>query len=293
MASDAGGSIRIPASACGLVGLKPSRGRGFAPVMNRILLAPVLTYGVVTRSVRDTALFLDAIDRALPSRKLPPIGRIEGPAEGRARIGVVTDSPLAGEVDEEVRDAALAAARRCEALGHAVETIPCPYDEQTVLDCWRHFSLLARGFVLQTRLFRGRRSAAEELEPWTRGLARHATLREGIAAARRLRRAQEVSARLFQRCDVLLSPTLGTLPPPIGHLDPALPVAETLPRQQHFIPFTPIQNATGDPAISLPLAVSRSGLPIGVQLAAGPGGEARLLSLAYQLEADGAFHQLG
>lgn len=291
--SDAGGSIRIPASSCGLVGLKPTRGRGFGPVANAVLPAPVVTYGVLTRSVRDTAHFLAEIDRRMPSRRLPPIPRVDGPALERLRIAVFTDSPLGDDVDPEVRSTTSDAARRCEALGHRVEEIACPYDAQIIDDTWIHIGFLAWGFRMQTRLRPG--FDAGKLEPWTQGLAelwkKHWTGTVGVA--RRLRATRHVSARLFERYDVLLCPTLAAPPPALGELAPDLPFDTVLPRQKRHIAFTPIQNATGDPAISLPLGVSRGGLPIGVQASAAWGGETTLLSLAYELERDGAFRTLG
>lgn len=290
-ASDAGGSIRIPASCCGLVGLKPSRGRGFEPVANRVLPVPVVTEGVVTRSVRDTAWLLEAMEAAMPSRKLPPIGRIEGPRSERLRIGVYVESPLGEPIDEEVEATTLAAASHCENLGHRIERIACPYPASVVDDTWIHIGFIAWGFRQQVRFAR---RDASLLEPWTLALADlwQAHWLETIGVARRLRATRQVSARLFERFDALLCPTLGTLPPRLGQLAPDQAFDEVLQRQKRFIPFTPIQNANGDTAISLPLGVSQSGLPIGAQFAARPGGESTLLALAYELEAAGAFRML-
>jgi amidase len=106
---------------------------------------------------------------------------------------------------------------------------------------------------------------------------------------RRLRAAPHASGRLFSRYDALVCPTAATPPPRLGHLSTELPFDTALERVEHTFCFTPVQNATGDPAISLPLGRSREGLPIGVQLAAPHGGEARLLALAFEPEAAGAF----
>jgi amidase len=243
--------------------------------------------------VRDTAIFVDALDRRLPGRSLPPIGLVREPAAQRLRIGVYTDSPLGGDVDPEVRDATLAAARSCEALGHRVEEIRCPYGRQLLIDSWAHIEMLAWLFKLQMRVLRGLRFKAGALEPWTRGLAERAKPFGIVAVARRLRASQRISTAAFETRDILLCPTLAKLPPVLGWLDPALTTDHTLPRQQQLIPFTPIQNATGDPAISLPMAVGAAGLPIGVQFAAPLGGEATLLALAHELESAQALHLLG
>lgn len=295
LGSDAGGSIRIPASSCGLVGLKPSRERGFSPGVNRVLPVPVLTYGVLTRTVRDTAHFLHAIDARMPSRRLPALALVEGPAAARLRIACLLDSPNGSPVDSEVLETTRQAARTLEQAGHRVESIPCPYPAQMIDDTWLHIGFLAWGFSLQTR---ATRRPVSELEPWTRGLADHfrshfpARFREFLGAVRRLRASRGISAELYSRYDLLLCPTLAALPPEIGALSPDAPFAPAFERQKQHIPFTPIQNATGDPAISLPLGVSANGLPIGVQLAAAPGGEAKLLAVAYELEAGGHFREL-
>jgi amidase len=290
--SDAAGSIRIPASHCGIVGLKPTRGRGFEPSVNSKLPVPTLTSGVLTRSVRDTAHFLSAIEDRMPSRTLPPIGLVEGPAAERLRIAVFTDSPLGDEVDGEIRETTLESARQCEALGHSVEEIPCPYAAQLLHDTWNHISFLAWLLRLQARLRPGVNAA--KLEPWTQGLAEQWKSHWWgfIGLARRMRAASQVSARLFERYDLLLCPVLAGLPPAIGEFAPDLPFDVTFPREKQHMPFAPIQNATGDPAISLPLGVSAAGLPIGVQFAAAPGQEATLLSIALELEGDGAFRML-
>ena len=106
--------------------------------------------------------------------------------------------------------------------------------------------------------------------------------------ARRMRAARHVSTRVFERHDLLLCPTLAEPPPTIGEFAPDLPFDAIFPGEKRHMPFAPIQNATGDPAISLPLGVSAAGLPIGVQFAAAPTREATLLSVAYELEGDGA-----
>ncbi len=289
--SDVGGSIRIPASSCGLVGLKPSRGRRFEPFVAAMLPVRSMTYGALTRTVRDSAHFVAAMEQPIPSRKLSPIGLVEGPASRRLRIAVFCDSPLGGDIHPEMRDTTLAAAEICRAMGHTVREIPCPYDGQILEDSWRYFGFLAWAFIGMTRLQKRSRFDPEEFEPWTRGLADHyrSQLARSWAGMKRLRKTDRVSARVFADCDVLVCPTLAGPAPEIGFLSPELPFEVAFDRQMNHLPFTPIQNASGDPAISLPLGISSSGLPLGVQFAAAEGGEALLLGLAYELEAAGAF----
>jgi amidase len=291
--SDGGGSIRIPAAFCGLVGLKPSRDRRFSPGVGERLPVRLLTYGALTRTVRDTAHLVAALEERIPSRRLPRIGRVEGPSRERLRIGVFTDSPLGGPVDPDVRGATLAAGRTLRELGHTVREIPCPYDRRLLDDFWHFWAFLAWGFRVQTRWIRRSTYEPSQLEPWTHGLA--ARFRENLAkavpAVRRLRHARDVSARLFAEHDLLVCPTTATPAPELGHLGPEVPFEAALERVRHTFCFTPVQNATGDPAISLPLGMSGDGLPIGVQASAPHGGEAKLLALAYELEAAGAFRR--
>jgi amidase len=289
--SDGGGSIRIPAAFCGLVGLKPSRERRFSPGVGERLPVRLLTYGALTRSVRDTAWLAAALEERIPARRLPPIGRVEGPARERLRIGLFTDSPLGGPVDPEVREAALGASRTLRELGHGVREIPCPFERRLLEDFWLFWAFLAWGFTVQTRWIKRGTYEPAQLEPWTHGLAARfrGNLAKALPAVRRLRRAKDVSARLFAEHDLLLCPTTSTPAPELGYLGPEVPFETALERVRNTFCFTPLQNATGDPAISLPLGLSGAGLPIGVQLAAPHGGERRLLAVAYELEAAGAF----
>jgi amidase len=219
------------------------------------------------------------------------VGLVEGPARERLRIGLFTDSPRGGPVDPEVREAVHAAGRTLAAQGHHVSEIPCPFEGRLLEDFWVFWAFLGWGFALQTRWHRGRAYDPAELEPWTHGLARRfrAEFASVPGAVRRLRASRQTSARLFAACDLLLCPTTATPAPPLGYFGPDVPFETAIERTHASICFTPIQNATGDPAISLPLGRSAAGLPIGVQLAAPHGGEARLLAVAHELEAAGAF----
>ncbi len=156
---------------------------------------------------------------------------------------------------------------------------------------WKHISVLAWIFIGATRLWKRRRFDATQFEPWTRGLAASFRSQVGAvwSASWRLRKVDRISTRVFTECDVLVCPTLSGPAPEIGFMSPELPFDVAFERQKNHFPFTPIQNASGDPAISLPMGISSSGLPLGVQFAAAQGGEAALLQLAYELEAAGTF----
>lgn len=283
-ANDGGGSIRIPASCCGLVGLKPSRGRLVDVEGMDRLPVNLVTQGVVTRSVRDTVAFYEAMARIHPVDHLPPIGPTGDP--GRLRIGVLTERLTGLTVDPEVQAAVEEAAALCGALGHDVEQISNPFDDQIARDFLRYWGMLA--FSLQrlgSQMF-GKDYAPGELEPFTRYLSKFfSSVAAGVPGSlRRLRRFGPVYDEAFGDLDLILSPVLATPPVPIGHLGPDVDPRELLVRLIRFVSFTPLQNVSGAPAISLPTATSAQGLPIGVQFAARFGQEQVLLDLAAAIE---------
>ena len=286
-ANDGGGSIRIPAAACGLVGLKSTRDR----IVNRPEFArlPVNlpTQGVVSRSVRDTALYLATAERLRPAPGLPPIGHVTGPDAHRLRIGLLTHVVPDLPVDPLVAAAVDDAAGLLESLGHVVEPIEAAIDPRFGMDFVRYWSFLAYLMVSGGPRFFGPDFDRARVEPLTRGLARNFTrqLERMPASIRRLRRLAAVGEPWWARCDAVVSPVLGQVTPPIGYLGPELPFETQMVRLMRYTAFTPVANVTGSPAISLPLARTPHGLPIGIQVSAPRGHEARLLGLAYELEA--------
>jgi amidase len=284
-ANDGGGSIRIPAAACGLVGLKPSRGRVPQDKMSREMPVQVVADGVVTRSVRDTAAYLRETELLAPRPRLRPVGDVTGPGRGGLKIAMVIDS-LVAKTDGETAAAVGAAAELLESLGHHVEEIDAPVPASFVEDFKTYYGLLflvlnATGKRTFDPTFDWRRT-----EALTRGFAGYVVrhlYRVPLAIAR-LRAATIVSRRVFSSYDAVLTPTLSHVTPRIGHLDPTQPYEVVMGRLVDWVGFTPLQNTTGDPAVSLPFATSSEGTPIGVQLAAGMGHEARLLELAYAVE---------
>jgi len=294
-ASDGLGSIRIPAACCGLFGLKPTRERN---PHGRRDPERAIGFGVdhvVTRSVRDSAAALDATGAPEPACPYPPPPRtrpfleeVEAPP-GSLRVAFSSATPSGRPVDPEVRAALEDAASLLEELGHRVEERDLPVD-------WRRF-YRAQGAVSQANAVAemeelveelGREPADHELERLTRaGLeaGRRRTGPEVMRAWRTLRVLSREILAFFETFDVLLTPVLGTPPPPIGHIDPREgDPREVSRRQGRAFPFTPPFNVTGQPAMSVPLARSRTGLPLGMQLAARYGDEATLFRLAGQLE---------
>ncbi len=286
-ATDGGGSIRIPASCCGLVGLKPSRGRLVELPNMQGLPLKLAVHNVVTRSVRDTAAYLAAAERHAGSpAHLPTIGHVVGGANRRLRVALVTESPTGVAVDPEVVAATEAVGRHLEHLGHHVDHIPSPVGAEFEDDFLLYWAMLAAGVRLVGLQLMGRGFDASRLDPWTRGLA--ATLKRQAhhipTSIARLRRFTSTYGAMFSEFDVLVSPTLATPPPALGHLDANLPYQEHLDRVREFVSFTPVQNVAGAPAVSIPAAVSSGGLPIGVQLAGVVGDDRTMLELAFDLE---------
>jgi amidase len=294
-ATDGGGSIRIPASCCGLFGLKPTRARNpMGPDAGEGWGGASVGHAV-TRTVRDSAALLDATSgpdigdpywAPTPARPfLEEVGR----DPGRLRIAITTRPWNGAPVDPECVEAAVAAGRLCERLGHHVEEATPAVDakllgEATLIIIGANVraALEARAGAL------GRELAAGDVErlTWARATegntARAADYARSIGVVHRTGR---VVARFFTRYDILLSPTMCQPPYPLGVLDLMSDDAEAYMRAiLGAIGFTSLFNSAGSPAMSVPLAWSRAGLPIGVQFAAPFGDEATLFRLGAQLE---------
>jgi amidase len=294
-ANDGGGSIRIPASECGLVGLKPTRARVSQGPLTGEAWAGSTIDGAVTRTVRDAAGVLDVISKPMPGEPyyappLPrPLAQEVGADPGRLRIGVVDQPGAEGYLDDpQCRAAVAAAAKLLESLGHHLDqSAPAAMFEREVP---RHFNtIIAADTEATLQAFEallGRPIGEEEIEP--RNAAYRRAGRELSAAAYLQSRAwlgmwARRMADWWIGHDLLLSPTLGAPPPPLGWFTAAGP-AEEGARIASFIPYTAQFNLTGQPAISLPLHWTPGGLPVGVQLTAAYGREDILVRIASQLE---------
>ncbi|MGV0870834.1 amidase [Mycolicibacterium sp. XJ879] len=284
-ANDGGGSIRIPAACNGLVGLKPSRGRLPLDADVRRMPLRIVANGVVTRSVRDTAAFYREMERVYANPKLPPIGDVTDPGKQRLRVAVCTQS-ISRDASPEIRELTLKTAALLEELGHKVTTIDNPVPAQFMDDFLLYWSFLSFALVRSGRHAFGPSFDRNRLDNLTLGLDRHAArnLHRLPLAIARLSRVRRITARLTSTYDVVLTPTLADVTPRLGHLDPTAEYRQIIDRLVEWVAFTPLQNATGEPAISLPLAESASGLPVGMMFSAPLGQEARLLRLAYELE---------
>ncbi len=284
-ANDGGGSIRIPASVNGLVGLKPTRGRLAQDAMNRQMPVRIVSDGVLTRSVRDQAAFYREAERVYRNLRLAPLGDVTGPGRTRLRVAVVTDG-IGRPASPEVTELTLRTASLLEGLGHHVTAIDNPLPTHLRDDFLLYWAFLALAIVRGGRRTYGPSWDPARLDNLTHGLARHAAkrLHRLPGAIRRLRGTTSFSTSFFADHDVLLTPTLATETPTLGHLAPTADYDTIMDRLLDWVAFTPLQNATGDPAISLPLATTASGLPQGMMLGAGPGHEDLLLELSLELE---------
>ena len=294
-ASDGGGSIRIPASCCGLVGLKPSQGRiTLGPFRDESNLGVELC---VSRTVRDTAALLDAVhgpgvgDTVIAPPPLRPYVSELGADPGRLRIGVLDEHPLGDPLHDDCRDAVRSAAALLESLGHHVEHgFPAALSNR---DFSRRFSALwstNMGVAVQrieSQL--GRVTNDDDIEAVNRAQVEFAQSVSGVDYALALAANVEFRRAVQQwwanGWDLLLTPTLAEPPTLIGTFanDPAAPMTPMV-RAGAFVPFTPAFNASGQPAISLPMHWNSAGLPIGVQLVAAYGCEDVLLRVAAQVE---------
>lgn len=282
-ANDGGGSVRIPASCCGLVGLKASRGRLIAPEAMDQMPVKIVTQGVLTRSVRDTVAFFEEMARVHPN-ELPPIGPTRPPQQ--LRIGLMTTGVNHLPVDPEVLTALEATALTLQDLGHMVEPIENPFGEQIAQDFLRYWGMLAFSLYRFGSQVFGKDFQAKRMEPFGRSLGKFfsSVAVSTPASLRRLRRFPQVYDEAFGPFHLILSPTLGTPPARIGYLGPDVDPHEHLVRLLRFASFTALQNVSGAPAISLPMAVSRAGLPMGMHLAARTGEDQLLLDVAASLE---------
>jgi len=286
-ANDGGGSIRIPAACCGLVGLKPTRGRHRITRQASQLPVNVVSEGVVSRTVRDTALFHAEMEKVFSNRKLPLIGHVEGPGDKRLRIGLMMDSINGLRTDDPTRNAVEKTARLLERNGHIVESVEPPVKASFPEDFKLYWGFLAFMAENMGRFAFGPGFMPDRLDGLSKGLSRHyrRNIHRTPGMVTRLRRTGSQARRFFRTYDALLSPVLGTPPPQLSHLSPEVPFDTLMERLNAFASFTPYFNTAGAPAISMPVARTSDELPIGVHIAAGHGRERLLLELGFELEA--------
>jgi len=294
--NDGGGSIRIPAACCGLVGLKPARGRvSVGPDVGQSFL---VCDGVLTRTIEDTARLLDVLGGPEPGDASwappPPAAGYAALAEvdpGRLRIGVTLTPPLEdATVDPVCRQAVRDAAALLESLGHDVKEITPPWLGLDLLPAFmRSFGPLVSFTTWLGGQLAGRDPTTEDVEPLTWALYEHALAQDTmkyLAAQAQLESVARSIVAALSDYDVVLTPALAGRPVPVGEMNGlgAEPMID-FRKSGYFTPFTAIVNVTGQPAVALPLYQGGDGLPTAVQLIGPPAREEVLLSLAGQLEA--------
>ncbi len=285
-ASDGGGSIRIPAHSNGLVGLKTSRGR-LIPERQKDPATDISVNGVLTRTVRDQATFLAAMED--PNSELAKMGLVTGPNKRRLRIAVWTKSILGTKIDPQVIAAVNKTADVLKKLGHKVTPFNPPIPGKDVENAFMLlWSAGAAEVISDWSKVSGKQASGDYFEPWTLWLAGNfAKNKEKFPEALKTLGAMAVGFKqmVLPDYDVILSPVVSSPPPKIGFLSPALEGELHYKRVIEYVPFfSAFMNACGVPAISLPLGMSKNGLPIGMQFAAERGDDRTLLELAFEME---------
>src|SRR4051794_8245819 len=294
-ATDGGGSIRIPAACCGLVGLKVSRGRiSRGPDQGESFLS---VDGVVARTVADTAAAIDVLagyeagDANWAPPPFEPFAETAGRTPGPLRIALMTDPGTAAALDPRAERAARDTAVLLEGFGHRVEEVepPVRFEQLTDMftDLWA--AMVSLG-VIFGELVSGQKASLENIEPLTMALHERALATPSSSYLRSqtlLQRVARGAVEWSMQWDAVLTPALAKRPLRIGELDTCAPdPMATFDASSEFTPYTPFVNVTGQPAISLPMYTGDDGLPLAVHLIGPPVSEGLLLSVAAQLEAE-------
>ncbi len=286
-ANDGGGSIRIPASCCGLVGLKPSR-RRMAGDAGPDVATDLGVEGCVSRTVRDTAAWFHATQARGEGTVFPEAPLVTGPSKDRLRVGLRLNHPSGGLPHEEVQRVFGEAAALLTKLGHKVKDVPAPYKGDVVIPAFMALWESGAGQAVAeiTKMAPGV-DPSTILEPLTLTMAQQAAsytpdqMQVSFAA---LDEAMASYRAQFKDIDIYMTPVLGQPAAPIGYIAPTIPWPEQRERLIAYAGYTGVENVAGVPSIGLPIGESKDGIPIGIQFAGPPGAEARLIALAYELE---------
>lgn len=284
-ASDGGGSIRIPASCCGVFGMKPSRGRMlFGP--KEKMPGDIAVENCVSRSVRDSAMIFSLSEDSRASAPLKPVGFVAGPSKQRLKIAFATASYFGTEPHPDVKAALEATAKLCHGLGHTVVEAKNPVHGDAFIEAF--LTVWASGPAELVALAKSKKiDPATVFEPWTLELAEFFAKKPKDALANALAVFKDTKAQVdafMARYDAWLTPVLAAPPVALGEQGPTLDFKTLYDRVTHYVAYTPIHNVAGTPAMSVPLGMSKDALPIGSQFAAAQGREDLLYALAYELE---------
>ncbi|WP_293900085.1 amidase [Phenylobacterium sp.] len=287
-ASDGGGSIRIPASCCGLFGLKPSRGR-MVGTRAQTRISDLGVEHVLTRSVRDSAAMFALIEDTGPGSQHPPVGLVTAPLKTSLRVGLLIDGGAGKPPSPEVRAATERSARLLESLGHKVTPTAWPMGPEFIDDFLRLWASGAADLSRAVGQMLGHAPTADTLEAFTLGMAQKAARAASDALPQALQRLQAAAMAydpwfVGHQFDVIVSPVLAAPPPPLGYVGPDVPFDTLIQRLTDYVGYTTYHNVVGAPAMSVPLNWTDAGLPVGTMVAARVGAEGLLFQLAYQLE---------
>jgi len=289
-ASDGGGSIRIPASNCGLFGLKPSRGRMIG-TRGETKIFDLGVEHALSRSVRDSAALFAVTEDAAAGARYAPVGLVAGPSKRRLRVGLLITNGMGHSPSPEVVATTESAAKLVESLGHHVEPVRWPIDGAQFID---DFLLLwaqgAQAAAVNVAKATGKAPSEAIFEPFTLGLIEmfNRAPRESLPAVAQRLEADALAYDTWfpsHQLDVVLSPVLSSSAPPLGEIGPNVPFDTLVARLKEYVGFTPLHNIAGAPAMSVPLCWTQGGLPVGTMFSARAGQERLLLELAYELEA--------
>ena len=284
-ANDGGGSIRFPAANCGLVGLKPSRGR----LVSEGKPGPtdIAVQGCVSHTVRDTAKLLSLTERKGGDAVHAPVGYIDGPVRRKLRVGMITKGFAGNEADKEVAAAVHNAALMMEGLGHTVTQTDWPTAATFQDDFLAFWSLGAAQDIAGATALYNRPATTDWFEPFSLRMAEDAAkLSEADIGAviQRLMAATAAYNAWMNSFDIVLSPVFSSPPSPLGYLRGDVPFDTLRERLLQQVGYTLIHNVSGAPAVSLPLGRLHSDLPIGVQVGGAMGADGLLLEVAYLFE---------
>ena len=283
-ASDGGGSIRFPAAFCGVVGLKPSKGR--FPTRDTGVTPPhdISVHGAITRTIRDMARFTSAYEEGTHAL-LPPVGMVTSTPTRRLRIVWQPKTTLGEDHSPQIDREQQKVIAVLEELGHSVDVIPA--FSKKVLDAFvLYWAAGAKGIIDGWEAANNSKAKTRHFEPWTLSLREMAESRasEIPAAIQMLKSYEQQALKIHQNFDLLLTPVAGDIPPKIGLVKRENSFEKTLERTIYLAQHTVFQNIAGLPAISLPLGTSDEGLPIGFQFVANYMQEKLLLQIGYELE---------
>jgi len=288
-ANDGAGSIRIPASVCGLVGLKPSRHRLYSIDGSEALPVQLVHQGVLTRTVRDTALFYAEAEKYHSYPRLPKMGHVKHAGKQRLHIALIENYPegVIGNQDEDTQRIQAETAKLLELLGHKVTPMRFAVDVEKMVGHFLNIYAF-HSYILThwSKLILNAKIDHSLLEPFTEGLQKRfrANALKFPATLAAMRKLKVVAAGLHKNYDVIMTPVLAHKTPKIGYFSPQLSYEEVCNRAIKYSIYCGLHNVTGVPAISLPLGTDSNGMPMGVQFSSTYGNDKLLLELAYELE---------